>query len=146
MRIFLVRHGSASDGLTLFGQSQIFETANFLKSLGLDTSKIILLTSQLCRAVETAEIIQKTLGLSEVFTKSWLTRKTEENTATILAQFAADHPDLVAVIAVSHRPEIEVLLDDLGFYSTRFVDTPNGSVYEIEFPTKAVTRLFVPSR
>src|SRR3989344_6099973 len=106
MRIFLIRHGDASGGLTTLGQGQVSRAADFLKSLGLDLSKTVLLTSQLRRAVESAEIVQKTMGLGEVLSKSWLTCNTKENTEACLAQFVADHADpLVAVIAVSHMPE-----------------------------------------
>lgn len=110
MRIFLIRHGDASGRLTTLGQGQISRTADFLKSLGLDLSKTTLLTSQLQRAVESAEIVQKTLGLAEAVPKSWLTCNTNDNTEACLAQFVADHADLDAVIGVSHMPEIEQLL------------------------------------
>ena len=140
MHIFLVRHGDAGDRLTPLGQSQIARTAEFLKSLVADVSKTALLTSQLPRAVETAEIIKNTLGLSEMTPKSWLTCNTEENTETCLVQFVADHPELEVVVAVSHMPEIEQLLGRLGFYGTAH----NGSVHEVEFQTRTVTHLFVP--
>ena len=141
MRIFLIRHGDASGRLTPVGQGQIERTADFLKSLGLETSKTALLTSQLPRAIETAEIISKTMNLlEEVLLKSWLTNGTNENTAMNLAEFTANHPDLVAVIAVSHMPEIEDLLRNLGFYGS----ARNGSVHEVDFSTKTANRLFVP--
>ena len=70
MRIFLIRHGDASGELTTLGQGQVSRTADFLKSLELDLSKTVLLTSPIRRAVESAEIIQKTLNLGEVAPKS----------------------------------------------------------------------------
>ncbi|OGN03217.1 MAG: hypothetical protein A2651_02310 [Candidatus Yanofskybacteria bacterium RIFCSPHIGHO2_01_FULL_42_12] len=140
MRIFLVRHGDAMGGLMDFGRGQISRTADFFKSLGLDASKTVLLTSQLPRAVETAEIIRQTLGLGEVLPKSWLRCGTSENTATSLAQFAVDNADFTAVIAVSHMPEIENLLGKLGFNGA----AGNGSVHEIEFQSRTVARLFQP--
>ena len=115
MRIFLIRHGDASGGLTTLGQGQISRTADFLKSLGLDLSKTALLTSQLQRAVESAEIVRTTLGLVETVPQSWLTWETTENTKACLAQFVADHTDLDAVIGVSHMPEMKQLLKTLGF-------------------------------
>ena len=140
MRIFLIRHGDAFGGLTTLGQGQVSRTADFLKSLGLDFSKTILLTSQLRRAVESAEIIQKTLGLGETLPTSWLTCDTNENTEACLAQFVVDHADLEAVIAVSHMPEIEQFLGRLGFYGT----ARNASVHEVDLQTRTATRLFVP--
>jgi len=140
MRIFLIRHGDASGGLTTFGQGQVSRTADFLKSLELDLSKTVLLTSQLRRAVESAEIVQKTLGLGETLPTSWLTCGTGDDTEACLAQFVADHADLVAVIAVSHMPEIEQLLGRLGFYGT----ARNASVHEVDLQTRTATRLFVP--
>ena len=140
MRIILIRHGDGSCGLTPVGQGQTEKTADLLKSMELDTSKTALLTSQLRRAVETAEIIQRNLGLTETLPKSWLTCETKENTAMNLAQFAADHSDLAAVIAVSHMPEIEDLLGSLGFHGS----ARNGSVHEVDFQTRTVNRLFVP--
>lgn len=140
MRIFLIRHGDAAGKLTPHGQGQIQRTADFLKSLGLDLSKTTLLTSQLPRAVETAEIIQKTLGLTEAVPKSWLTCGTYDNTEACLVQFVADHAGLDAVIGVSHMPEIEQLLGRLGFYGT----ARNGSVHEVDLQTRTATRLFVP--
>lgn len=141
MRIFLIRHGAASDGLTTLGQGQISRTADFLKSLELDLSKTMLLTSQFRRAVESAEIVQKTLGLDEVVQKPWLTcDTTHENTEACLGQFVADHADLAAIIAVSHMPEIEQLLGRLGFYGT----ARNGSLHEVNLQTRTATCLFVP--
>ncbi len=142
MRIFLVRHGDAYDGcLTPVGQEKISRTSDFLRSLGLDVSKTALLTSQLPRAVQTAEIIQKTLGLSEILLQSYLTCDTRENTAVSLASFTTDHVDLSAIIAVSHEPEIEWILYSLvGSYRA----VRNGSVYEVEFQNRTVACLFVP--
>ncbi len=140
MRIFLVRHGDAMGELTDHGRGQISRTADFVKSLGLDASKTVLLTSPVRRAVESAEIIRQALGLGEVIPKSWLTNGTSENTAACLAQFVADNPDLAAAIAVSHMPEIEELLGKLGFYGA----ARNGSVHEVELQSRMATRLFQP--
>lgn len=141
MRIFLVRHGRASGGLTLDGVEQISRTGNFLKSLGLDISKTALLTSQLPRATQTADIIKNILGMNEVLPKSYLTCETTENTTANLAQFAVDHPDLTAVIAVSHQPEIEGLLGRFNFHGT----VHNGSVHEVNFQTRTIACLLYAS-
>jgi phosphohistidine phosphatase SixA len=140
MRIFVIRHGSADGGLTHLGREQVQRTADFLKSLELDTSKTALLTSRLRRAVESAEIIQKALNLGEALPISWLTCDTHENTGACLAQFVADHADLTALIAVSHAPEIEQLFYKLSFYGTAH----NASVHEVDLQAGTVTCLFVP--
>ena len=140
MRIFLIRHGEASGMLTTNGQGQVSRTADFLKSLELDLSKTVLLTSPVRRAVESAEIIQKTLNLGEVAPKSWLSDGANDNTEACLAQFVADHADLVAIIAVSHMPEIEELLGRLRFYGS----ASNASVHEVDLQMRTASRLFVP--
>ena len=138
MRIFLIRHGEASHELTTTGQRQISAAADFLKSLELDLSKTIIITSKLPRAVESATIIQKAMGLAEPLQKSWLTNGVPESAFDGLAGFATEHSDLATIIAVSHAPKIERILSEFKFYR----GVRNGSVHEIDFQTKMVTHLF----
>lgn len=141
MRIFLIRHGYADDGLTRDGQRQISAAAGYLQALGFDISQVVLLTSELRRAVESAEIIGRTLGFTtEPIRKSWLTSDTDENTTRRLREFVSDNPSLTAVIAVSHMPEIEEALEKFGFYG----NVRNGSIHEVDFQANRVTHLFEP--
>ncbi len=141
MRIFLIRHGDADDSLTRDGREQIAKTTEFLKSLGLDSRSVVLLSSPLQRAVETAALIRDGLAIAEIVQKSWLASDSEEGAFGLLKRFVVDNKDLSAVIVVMHMPEMDGIL---GYLDSPF-RARNGSVHEIFLPpTRTPIQLFVP--
>lgn len=148
MKIFFVRHGHAnSDGLDELGVRQIHETADFLKQQGLDSSQVRLLTSELTRAVKTAEIICKILGCPEHERVAWLTSGKKYDIPACIADFFQTNPQCQTIIAVSHLPEIaktlEIFAKNFGINFS--ADPENGSVYLADTNAKKVQMVFQPN-
>jgi len=149
MRVLLVRHGQTLFRLSEVGQKQILAAGNFLKLFfeqeKARESEIVILTSPLKRAVESAEILRKKLGLKSVEVKEWL--DCGADTTSGLRRITSDaYPTLKYVIAVSHMPNIEEALSNfaMNFGIDGYFNASNGSVHLIDANKKVVQKIFAP--
>lgn len=132
MRIFILRHGHYNgDSLSELGHRQAEIAASTFAGLGLDKDTAIILSSPLTRTRETAQIIADKLKCGEVGLRDWLCDEchTQRELQKLLSNLTISHPNLGAIICVSHAPPI----DELTEY--RF-DITYCRVFEIDFMNK----------
>jgi phosphohistidine phosphatase len=115
MRIYFLRHGIAEDGgidvpdrsrrLTPEGIEKMRAEAEGMKRLKVKPD--LILTSPLLRAQQTAEIVAKTLSLSDRLLED--ERLAYGFDLGALKQIAADHPGVERLMVVGHNPGFSVV-------------------------------------
>ncbi|MDO8494950.1 MAG: hypothetical protein Q7S32_00280 [bacterium] len=149
MKIFLVRHGynDFDAGAASLGKNQIEQAAIFLKAALCPDEKTILLTSELTRAIKSADIISSILNLPTAQEMRWLTCDTKEDTFLRLQDFAAQNPEWQSIIAISHMPEIdETVWKFAEEFGQRFrIKLENASIHLVDLTQRTVQKIFTPS-
>ena len=118
MILYFLRHGITSDTntwtgddherpLTNEGVIQIKTIANFLKKIDIKIDAI--LSSPLKRAVQTAQIIAKSMDLEVILDKRLAYGFSLES----LSEIIAEHPQLAAIMLVGHEPDFSCVVSAL---------------------------------
>ena len=156
MRLYLLRHAEAgpfgeklqaddfSRRLTEKGIAQAGRVGEFLGRQGL--SPELILSSPVLRAKETAEIVEKKLGQSELLLAPWLACGMTPETA--LHQLA-DYKRLESVMIVGHEPDFSGLVATLlGAPSGDNINISKASLTIIDLarltPGSGVLKLLLP--
>lgn len=153
MRVYLIKHfGSISNG----NSKKIKETVEFLSKYVFDVSATVLLSSYDKIAIQSATMINEAIGLPKAEKVRWLRFTNEYNKSRqhqimeSLFVFAANHPEIRNIIAVSHHEEIKetlnVFKDMFNRRQPEFkTSVKEGSVYLIEGKGRKVAKLFTPT-
>lgn len=141
MKIILVRHGDYDGGeLNPLGIHQIRGVAEEIRELFPQLDGAVVFGSPLLRAKQSAEIIADEVGLPGIQIKEWLASRRIINELDV---FDVVHPDVEVLIAVSHLPEIEDVLEHFGekFGVDAWFDVDKGSAFLIDLEAKEIRKL-----
>lgn len=135
MKLYLVRHGEANPpevdpekGLSDEGKADVAKIAEFLKKAGVGVGEIY--HSEKARAVQTAEIFKKALGVERIVQKTGLTPNDE---ITALETEIRHREE--GLMVVGHLPYLDRLASSLltGDESLEVIEFPASSVLFLEF-------------
>lgn len=145
MKILLIRHGydDFESGDTSMGRGQIIIAADVMKSNGLLGKDVRIVSSEHKRTMASAQILIDELGVSGVEEAPWLTDGTEEDTCSELMKYAKVYNSGTVVIAVTHLPEIEKILDVIQkeYDTTVDTDVGYGDVYIIDTEERTLQKM-----
>ena len=145
MKIMLIRHGydDFEAGDTSMGRGQIIIAADVMKSSYLGDKDVRIVSSEHKRTMASAQILIDELGVSGVEEAPWLTDGTDADSFTELMNYAKIYNSETIVIAVTHLPLIEDLLEKLQKEYDVTVDTDvgYGDVYVIDTEEKSLQKM-----
>lgn len=148
IQFYLIRHGSddfKTGSLSDIGRQQIRDAARFLtKPIGVNRQDVILLSSPVKYAGESAQLIQAELGLADFHYFNALMNN--PNLCQDLLNYSAAHSQFKTIVAVSHMPEIEKAVerfaDRFCYIFNAFAD--RGTVHFIDTEANKIECVFTP--
>jgi phosphohistidine phosphatase SixA len=146
MKIFLVRHGYDDfvDGETSMGRGQMVMAADVMKSNGINISKTKIITSEHTRTCASAGVMADELGIKKIEEEIWLTDGSGEDVVAGLLEYIEENKEVKNLIAVSHLPEIEHVVDHFkNEYNPDFdqLEVGYGDVYIIDTEKQTIGKL-----
>jgi phosphohistidine phosphatase SixA len=154
-KLYLVRHGFADfyRGDASVGKKQVEEVAEYFARLKLDSSRVVIISSQRERTIITAEAIKNRLTGSHtdaphMKTDSSLNDGHSTSSYQLIKNYLFEDQSLYdAIIIISHQPNLEYTLDQLCplWRIKPPARVANAEAYYIDAGNRAISRVFSPS-